>query len=302
MIRARLAKLIRLAWLAGLVLVAGIPGHARDSRTFVDETGRVVRVPENPQRIVSLAPNLTEILFALGLENRIVGDTDSCDYPPAARELPHVGGMVAPSLERIVSLSPDLVLATRVGNRRETVEALERMGIPVYATNPHTLLSTFASIQHIATLTGTEERGRVLVVELQARLDRTTERIRGRRRPIVLFVVWFEPIISAGKNTFIQDAIELAGGASISSHINQDWPHLSLEEVVRRNPDFILTAQAPGMEQRVREIFQHPGWRELKAVQNGRVILLDEKVLRPSPRLVAVIEEMARAFYPEASR
>lgn len=302
MIRARNAKLRKFLFICGLALLLVRPLPASPHQRVVDETGRVVEVPAHPQRIVSLAPNLTEILFALDLGERVVGVTDACDYPPAARQLPRVGSVVSPSLERIVSLGPDLVLATTAGNRRETVAALERLGVPVYATNPHSLLSTFASIEHIARLTGSEQPGRALVEALQHRLDDVRARTRGLPRPSVLFVVWFEPLITAGRNTFIQDAIHLAGGDSISGELHEDWPHLSLEEVIRRNPDIVVTAQGPGMEQRIREISGQAGWRELKAVRTGRLIVLDDKALRPSPRLVEVVEAMARAFHPEAFR
>lgn len=285
---------------AGFLAVITSPTFAQDRHSVIDETGRRVEVPSRPQRIVSLAPNLTETLFALGLDSRIVGVTDACDYPPAARALPQVGSLMAPNLEKIVSLHPDLILATTAGNRRETVTALERMGFAVYATDPHSVSDTLASIRHVARLAAADERGQALIGELEARLARVAERVRLLRRPTVLFVVWFEPTITAGRHTFLQDTIALAGGDSISSRLDEEWPRLSLEEVVRRNPDVILTARAPGMVQRLEEIFQQPGWRELKAVRNRRVIVLDDKALRPSPRLMDVIEELARGLHPEA--
>lgn len=300
--KSRLLRAIAGLWFLALAIRIVVPSlsFAQERRQVTDETGRAVEVPVHPQRIVSLAPNLTETLFALGLDARIVGDTDSCDYPPAARSLPHVGSIIAPNLEKIVSLHPDLILATTAGNRRETVRALERMGFAVYASDPHSVTGTLASIRRIASLVGAGEQGQALLGELRARLQRVAEHIYGHPRPTVLFVVWFEPIITTGRHTFLNDAIESAGGQSISSNLEEDWPRLSLEEVVRRDPDVILTARAPGMEQRLQEIFSQPGWRELKAVRNRRVIVLDDKALRPGPRLVELIEELARGLHPEA--
>ena len=176
-----------------------------------DETGRRVAVPQPVRRIISLAPSVTETLYALGAQERLVADTDYCDYPPEAQRKPKVGGAINPNLEQVVALKPDLVVVTRQLNRRETVEALERLGIAAYATDPRTVEGVLASTARLAEVIGAREQGEALVAALRARLEELKRRLSGRSPRRVLFVVWHEPLITIGRETFLADALRWAG-------------------------------------------------------------------------------------------
>lgn len=269
------------------------------ARDVIDQTGRRVNIPDHPQRIVSLAPSITETLYALGLADRLVGDTDYCDYPLEARAKPHVGAMLNPNLEKIVALKPDLVLGTDEANRRETADQLARLGIPLYGLTARTLEGTIQSIEDLGRKLGGEEPTQKLVARLRERVEAVEKRVQGRHQPKVLFVVWYRPLITAGKQTFIADVIRRADGISISDDLKGEWPHMSLEEVLKRDPDVILfpktEAFAPGLE----EFQKLPAWRELPAVKNHRMYFVSETIMRPSPRLVDALEELADILHPE---
>ena len=271
-------------------------------RQFTDETGRQVVVPVPPQRIVSLAPAMTETLFALGVEERVAGVTDFCDYPPAALNKSRIGGAVNPNFEQIVALQPDLVLAQALTlNRRETVDALERLGLAVYATSASTVEGVLESTRRVGELAGAGERGERLVTQLRERLGKLKQRLEGRTPRRVLFVVWHEPLISVGRETFLGDALRLAGAESVVE-TKQEWPRLSLEEVVRQQPDFLVFASAheQSVEKTLAELKERPGWRDLEAMSHHRVAIVSDAINRPAPRLVEAIEQLARQLHPGA--
>jgi iron complex transport system substrate-binding protein len=184
-------------------------------RQITDEIGRTIRVPKSIHRIVSLAPNLTETIYALGLQDHLVGDTDYCDFPPEAQQKKKVGGAVNPSIEAIAALHPDLVLVTRSLNRLETVQALADIGIPSYATDPQTLDAIIASIARLADLLGTPETGKALAADLEHQLTGLHDHVASLPPRRVLFIVWTEPLISIGNDTFIADALRHAGAISV---------------------------------------------------------------------------------------
>jgi iron complex transport system substrate-binding protein len=269
------------------------------ARVITDEAGRSVTIPADVRRIVTLAPNLTETIYALGLGDRLVGDTDYCDTPSAAKAKPHVGAPVNPSLEAIVGLHPDLVLATTSINRRETVEALTHLGIAVYASDPRTIRGMLASFARMAELLGAGAQGVELVRRLQTRLEALHSRLADQPLVPVLFVVWEDPLISIGQNTFIADALRWAGAESVIVS-KQNWPQVSLEEVVRLQPDYIvLTSNHVDTEMsQVSDLRERPAWMDLQAVEAGHVAVLSEEVARPSPGLIDAIEQLARELHP----
>jgi iron complex transport system substrate-binding protein len=268
-------------------------------RVFTDEVGRQIEVPAQVRRIVTLSPDLTETIYALGLEDRLVGDTNYCDTPAAAKQKPHIGQPLNPSLEAIVALRPDLVLASTSINRRETVDALAKLGIAVYTSNPHTVRGVLASITRMAQVIGADAEGKALVTQLQARLDKLQARLGELPLIHVLFVVWEEPLISIGQNTFIADALRWAGAeSSITSHEN--WPHIGFEEVVRLQPDYILfTTNHGGDRKALDDVRSRPAWRSLRAVELGHVVVSTDEIARPSSGLVDAIEQLARKLHPE---
>jgi iron complex transport system substrate-binding protein len=270
-------------------------------KEFVDEAGRTVRIPQPVQRIVSLAPSLTETIYALGLQDRLVGDTDFCDYPPDAQKKTKVGGAINPSLEQIAALRPDLVLVTKSLNLIETVNALDNLGISSYGTDPHTVKDIVSSTERLAGVLGVPEAGASLGADLERHLADLQQRLSGVPPRRVLFIVWSDPLISAGKNTFIADALRLAGAISIVDS-SQDWPHMSLEEVVRLQPDFLVFAasHSESGQNDFDVLAERPGWRGLDAVRNRHFAVISDAVNRPAPRIVSAIEDLARQLHPEA--
>jgi len=270
-------------------------------RELTDGIGRRVKVPREAIRIVSLAPNLTEIVFALGDGSHLAGDTEFCDYPPQATQKPHVGGPVNPNLEQIAALMPDLVLATKSINRRETVDALDRIGLPVYVTDPHSVDEMIDSVDHLGSALGEEKSAAALAKELQSRLADLDRRLAGSAPRRVLFVVWTDPLISIGRDTFIADALHRAGGRSVVD-TSTEWPRVSLEEMVRLQPEILIfaSAHAGDTQHDIDALRTRPGWKDLEALRNGRIVIVSDAINRPAPRMLDAIEQLARALHPEA--
>jgi iron complex transport system substrate-binding protein len=274
--------------------------HTEPATIITDETGRRVAIPADVKRVVTLAPDLTETIYMLGLEDKLAGDTDYCDTPTAAKLKPHVGGPQNPNLEAIVALHPDLVLATTSINRSETVDALAKVGVAVYTANPHTVRGMLASTKRIAELIGAGDRGAELVAQSQARLDAISMRLADVPLVHVLFVVWENPLITIGQNTFIADALRCAGAESVIL-AKQNWPQISFEEVVRLEPDYIVFSSShTGFgAQELAALRTKAGWKDLRAVELGHIAVVSEEVDRPSPGLVDAIEQLARQLHPD---
>jgi iron complex transport system substrate-binding protein len=281
-----------------LVAVLSLAGVSLSAREVRDQTGRRVNVPEHPVRLVSLAPSITETLYALGLGDHVVGDTDYCEYPAEAKLKPHVGPILNPSLEKIVELKPDLVLGSPEANRIETADRLARLGIPLYGVTARSVEETLHSVEDLGWLLNREAAARSLLEGLRRRIVAVEEGVAGRGQPKVLFVVWYRPLTTAGAHTFITDVIHRAGGVSISEDLPGEWPRLSLEEALRRDPDVILLPRAESFSPELEELRHLPGWRDLRAVKNRRMYFISDTIIRPSPRLVDALEEVARVLHP----
>ncbi len=275
-------------------------GPPRATRIVTDESGSRVAIPVSVQRIVTLAPNLTETVYALGMEDKLAADTSYCDVPPAAKDKPHVGGPANPSLEAIVAMHPDLILATTMTSR-QTIDSLRHLGLAVYFSDPHTVRAMLESTAKMADVMGAPEKGSELVTSLQARVDALQAKLAERPLQHVLFVVWEDPLITIGQNTFVADALRYAGGESVIVS-SQDWPQVSMEEILRVQPDYIILtpdhAETDNTNQ-IAELRARGVWHELNAVKFGRVALATEEFIRPSPGLVAAIETLARQLHPE---
>ncbi|HKG21386.1 MAG TPA: cobalamin-binding protein [Blastocatellia bacterium] len=286
------AKLIAISCLL-LPLAACIARHeqAPATRVVVDELGRSVRVQAVPSRIVSLAPSITETLFALGLESRIVGVTSFCDYPPEAASIEKVGDTQRPSLEKIVALKPDLVIIVTASQLEQFVKRLDDLAIPVYVSNPGNIDSVLESIDRLGELTATADRARELSSSLRARIESVRARVTPRPRPRVLLILGNEPLITVGGTSFINDLIVRAGGYSISSDELNDYPQYSLESAVAKQPEVIFLQS--GERDLPARLKQTPAARE------GRVYQLDsDLLLRPGPRIVDGLEQMASKIHP----
>lgn len=264
-----------------------------------DMLGRRVVVPEAPRRIVSLAPSMTEIVYALGAGDRLVAVTDHCDFPPEVAKKPTIGGIYNPNFELILAAAPDLVLATSEGNRAEHVRALEALGVPAYVVKPIDFETTLASIGEVGRLLGRDEQAARLAGALRRRAEEIARAVEGARRPRVLYVLWGDPLIVPGRDTLITDLIRRAGGDSITGDEPLPYPRLSVEAALARRPDLVVIAQhgQATIDERLR------GWRALSvlpAAREGRVRGVDGDIMhRPGPRLVDGLLALARFFHPE---
>jgi iron complex transport system substrate-binding protein len=277
------------------------PSGTALGRTVRDEAARTVRVPEWSERIVSLAPSITEILFALGAGGRVVGVTRFSDYPPEAGRLPKVGSYVELSIEKILVLKPDLVIATKDGNPKAVVDRLAELGVPAYVIDPRTLEGVLASIRDIGRLIGAEEAASRVTRQMAARIRRVERRVSGRPRPRVFFQIGTEPIVSAGRDTFTDILIRTAGGLNVTGEMTS-YPQLSLERVLEARPEIIFISPMAGPSgtfTRLQHFWQQ--WPGLPAVKNGRIYLVNADICdRPSPRIVGALEQLARMIHPEA--
>ena len=282
-----------------LVLTLRAPAAALTTR---DMLGRPVTLAAPATRIVSLVPSVTEILFALGAEDRLVGVTDFCDYPPAARQKPSVGGMVSPNLEVLVSRKPDLVVATTEGTRQETVAQLERLRIPTYLVVAHRVTDVTALVSHLGELTGRRAAADALRTRIEQRVDAVRRAVAPYRRPRVLYVLWPEPLIVPGRDALVTELIRLAGGESISAGDGDSYPRYSLEAAVAKAPEVILLANHGANTGPIdRERWQRLS--ELPAIRTGRLHQVEGNLLhRYGPRVVDGLEQLARVIHPEAFR
>jgi iron complex transport system substrate-binding protein len=287
-----------IAALTALYLLACAPAIA--SRELRDELGREVTLPSDPQRIVCLAPSLTETVYALGLGAAVVGVTTFTDHPPEAREKPSVGGLTDASIEKIISLHPDLVLAMAELNRQETVEELQHLGIPVFVVDPQGLQGIVASIQHVGDALGRSTAARGLSERLEERRLDIVTRVERLARPKILVVIWYDPVITAGNKSFITDVISAAGAQSVAADIPQAWPQISLEEVLRRSPDWVLLVRGGHGGITLEDLKARPGWAQLKAVSDNHVIYMDDQIFHPSPVVFDALEQLAKKLHPDA--
>jgi iron complex transport system substrate-binding protein len=264
-------------------------------RTITDELGRSVRIPARPQRIVSLAPSITEVLFALKAGDRVAGVTSYCDYPPEAREKTTVGDTLKPSVERIVALKADLVIISTASQVEASFQKLEELGIPVYVTNPRSIDGVIASIERLGELTDDREAAHQLSAELRRRITTVENRVANASRPSVLVILGTEPLITAGAGSFISDLINRAGAKSISAEEQGDYPQYSIETAIARQPEIILL-QAGGND-------LTPQLRQTPASRSNRVYHIDDDLLlRPGPRIIDGLEQLAEKVHPELFR
>jgi iron complex transport system substrate-binding protein len=266
----------------------------------IDETGRNFNMPAKPLRIVSLAPGITEILYEIGLAHQIVGVTSFCNWPPSAKKKPQIGGFTNPSIEKIISLQPDLIIATADGNRRDTVQQLERVGLLVYVTNPSDTDGIVKSILNIGAITGQQKAASLLVEKMRTRLNHVTAQIKDKRKPRVFFQIGIDPVITVGRGTLIHDVIGRAGGVNIAGLDTARYPRYSAEGVMAGAPDIILFApmahdREDAALKKIRQQFS-----SVAAVKNNRIYPIDTDLIgRASPRIIDAIEQMAKILHPE---
>jgi iron complex transport system substrate-binding protein len=294
--RAKARKIICILLLVGVSLLA-VPLYAD---VFRDALGRRINIVSFPKSIVSLAPGITETLYALGLDREIVGVTTFCTYPEAARLKPRVGGFTNISVEKILALNPDLVIGTADGNRQETVDKLESLGVPVYVTNPKTLEEILGVVLQVGMITGKEKVARQLTADLQNRVKHLTELVAAQKKYRVFFQVGGEPLITVGGDTLHNQLINLAGGVNIAGREKTLYPRYSLEEVVAQQPEVILFSSMKYADDVTKVWGQWRNWPNIPAVRDNRLYIIDTDLIdRASPRIVDGLEAMVKAIHPE---
>lgn len=272
--------------------------------TITDSSGREVTIDTEPARIISLSPSNTEIVFAIGAGSLVVGNTEYCDYPTEAVSITKVGGYSADSMsiETIVSLKPDLVLAEG-SSQAIVIEALENANITVVAIDAKSFEDIYDNILLVGKITNNDAKAVALVEEMKTRVSAVTEKIAGvpeEEQPTVFWEVWDEPLMTAGPNTFIGQMIQLAGGINIFADLTEDWPSVSAEEVVQKNPAVIMGPDSHGDKLIAEQLAARPGWDQIDAVKNNRIYLIDGNTSsRPGPRVVDALESIAEALYPD---
>ncbi|GKS58780.1 ABC transporter substrate-binding protein [Nitrospira sp.] len=282
-------------------ILTGMPFMANlAARTFVDDMGRKLFLSQAPRRIVSLAPSVTEMLYAIGAGNQVVAVTGLCDFPLEVSSKPKVGQLSA-NLETLVALQPDLVIAPHGFLSAEVLEQFERLKLPLLLLRAQSVDDIFRHITTLGRLLNQSKMANELAAELRARLKRIKANTQGRPSPRVLYVLNMEPLITVGPGTFIQHVIEMAGGSNIARDAVTEYPRLSMETVLARNPDVLVfpTGETEGIPESDRLAWRR--WPTLSAVQSGRFIDIPSVLLdRPGPRLLDGLERLARALHPDA--
>jgi iron complex transport system substrate-binding protein len=290
--------------LAGLIGCNNQPEKETPAQNdFTDQAGRVIHLNGVPQKIVSLAPSNTEILFALGLGDKIVGDTDYCDYPPEAKEKTHIGGYWTPDVETIVSLSPDLVVAQAL-HEAEVIPQLEKYGITCVVLEPITIEQVLDAITLVGNITGNTKEAASLTKEMQMRIDKVTGKTKGlpeSQRPKVFYLTWHDPLITVGYDNLGEDLIVKAGGVNIF-HDLEGSPTVSLEDVIQSDPDVIIAGIGMGTGEALPLTFAQDESRlaGTSARLNNRVYGVSIDLAgRPGPRIVDALEMFMGDIHPE---
>ena len=291
------SRTIILIMTAFLFIVIGAPS---DARIVTDQLGRQVTVPDKPRRVVSLAPNITEIIYALGQENLLKGVTLYSDFPPAAVSLPKVGSYVQLNLEKIVALKPDLCIAIRDGNPRVVANRLESLKIPVYAVDPRNLETVMQTVLEIGNLLNANQRADLLVQRMRSRVLKVKSLVsKAEYRPRVFFQIGISPIVSVGTDTFMHELIVLAGGKNLAQG-PVSYPRFSREQVLVLSPEiFIITSMArASVFEQVKAEWSR--WPNMPAIRDHRIFLEDSNYFdRPTPRLVDGLELLVKLIHPE---
>jgi len=277
----------------------GVQPDGPVTRTLTDDAGRRVSLPAKVDRVISLAPNLTEIVFAVGGGDRLVGRTSYCDYPPEAKSVPEVGDTLHPSLERVISVKPQLVLISTASQLEVFTQQLQNQNIAVFVTDPHDLEGVFRSIEQVGEILGKKEQAATLVQTLRRRTNAVEEAVKQKPPVRVFYQLSAEPLYTAGHDSFVTDLMRRAGAISVTADIPGAWPKYSSESALAAKPDAIILPTGGSMGTGNSTVTE--ALRRSPAVLQGRVYKInDDHLVRPGPRAIDGLEEMARALHPDA--
>ena len=282
-------------------ILTGMPFMANIApRTFVDDSGRKLYFAKAPRRVLSLAPSLTEMLFAIGLDEQIVGVTNFCNYPPAAAGKPKVG-YTQPNLESLLALSPDMVAAPGELLRADVLAKLEALKVPTFIFEAKSLEHVLAHIHTLGRIFERSSAADALTRHMRERIAEVSRRVQTVERKRVLYVLSSHPLITVGPNSYIHQMIELAGGINVAAGTSGAYPRLSMETVLEKDPEILVfpvgsTESVPEHEQQTWK-----RWTGLSAVQRHRLHVVSSDALnRPGPRVVEGLEQLAQVIHPEA--
>lgn len=282
-------------------ILTGMPFMANITlRTFVDDLGRKVYLAKAPTRVVSLAPSITEILFAIGSSEQIVGVTDFCDYPPEAKQKPKVG-YSHPNIESILALQPDLVMAPRAFLRADLLAKLEQLKVPTFVVDPESFEEISGRIQTVGRILDRSAAADTVAMAMRERIAAIKSKTESLPRVRVLYVLNSQPLITVGPGSYIQQIISLAGGSNVAAHATAPYPHLAMESVLKEDPEIIVfpIGKAEGIPPGEQQLWQR--WTSLSAIKQGRLHHIPSDLLnRPGPRIVEGLERLARIIHPEA--
>lgn len=269
------------------------------TRVLTDDAGRRVSLPFKVDRVISLAPNLTEIVFAVGGGGRLVGRTSYCDFPAEAKSITEVGDTRTPSLERIIALKPQVVLISTASQLEIFTQQLHEQNIAVFVTDPHDLDGVFRSIEQVGEILGQKEQARLLVQKLRERTQTVEAKVTQQPPVRVFYQVSAEPLYTIGRDAFVTDLIRRAGGISVTSDVPGAWPKYSSESALATRPEAIILPTGGSMGAANATVTE--ALRQSPAALQGRVYKInDDHLARPGPRAIDGIEEMARALHPDA--
>jgi iron complex transport system substrate-binding protein len=265
--------------------------------TVTDDAGKTVTLDKPAERVVSIAPANTEIAFALGAGDKVVGDTTYCDYPEQAKAIDKIGDFSNPSMEKIVALEPDLVLVTG-GIQKNLPAKLEKLGIAVYSADPTNLEALYSDLQEMGDLMGVSENATKLVDDMQTQVDAVSKKVEGAETPKTFLEIYGKPLMTAGTGTFIDDLINKAGGVNVGATAGEGFPEFNAEKLIEEDPAVYVAVK--GSQSDPGAIAARPGYSQLTAVTNGAVYVIDDNlVTRPGPRLVLGLQQLAQMIHPE---
>jgi len=269
------------------------------TRQLTDDAGRLVALPARVSRVISLAPNLTEIVFAVGAGDRLVGRTSYCDYPPEAKAVAEIGDTLHPSLERIISLKPQVVLISTSSQLEVFTQQLQSQNIAVFVTDPRDLEGVFRSIEQVGEMLGQKEQATRLVQQLRDRANAVEQSLKVKTPVRVFYQVSAEPLYTAGHDAFVTDLLRRAGAASVTADVPGAWPKYSNESALAAKPEAIILPTGGSMGTGNSTVTE--ALKQSPAVLAGRVYKInDDHLARPGPRAIEGLEEMAKALHPDA--
>ena len=280
-------------------ILTGMPFMTHvSSRSFVDDTGRKLTIPKPPHRILSLAPSVTEMLFAIGAGGQVAGVTQFCDFPPEALRKPKVG-YANPNVESLVALQPDLILAPREFLKPDLIASLDNLKIPIFILSDQTVEDIFSHMQTIGRIVERQAEAAALVMELRQQLAAIKQRVQGRPPVRVLYVLNSQPLITPGPGSFIDQLIALAGGINVAAKSVSPYPRLSMETVLLEDPEVLIfpVGATEGISEGEQLAWKR--WSGLSAIKQGRMYQIPADLLnRPGPRIVQGLERLATLLHP----